>query len=155
MPPFFIGGVVDLSRRPNHPRPAPSQGRRPTPPGDRSNGSPPTSPREKKLGRVREDPLLALPPSLGVLAFLPRSWSGSRCRCHPTSRRRPERCQRKRSLAAFGPAFVSAARLPSTQRRKPQARQHPQRPSRKFSPTSPNNNGYHGFRRYDRAKSFH
>ena len=65
----------------------------------------------------------------------------------------PERCQRQRSLAAFGPAFVSAARLPSTQRRRPQARQHPQRPSRKFSPTSPNNDGYHGSRRYDRAKS--
>src|ERR1017187_218421 len=59
--------------------------------------------------------------------------------------------QRQRSLAAFGPAFVSAARLPSTQRRRPQARQHPQRPSRKFSPTSPNN----GSRRYVRAKLFH
>ena len=39
-------------------------------PGDRSNGSPPTFPREKELGGVREDPLPALPLSL-CAAFSP------------------------------------------------------------------------------------
>src|ERR1019366_255813 len=111
-------------------------------------------PREKELGGVREDPLPALPlplcagffPPVLVRKALPLpSHKYAKARALPTP--------------AFPRSFRPCFRLGGA------AAQHtkeetagPATPATAFQevlPTSPNNDGDHGSRRYDRAKSFH
>jgi hypothetical protein len=104
------------------PRFAMKQGRRPTPATGATGLH--NLPKRERTGKSPRRPVASVAALSVCWLFSPGPGPEAACRCHPTSRRRLERCQRQRSLAAFGPAFVSAARLPSTQRRRPQARQH-------------------------------
>jgi hypothetical protein len=95
-------------------------------PGDRSNGSPPTSPREKELGRVREDPLPALPLSLCAGFSPPVLVRKPLAAAIPQVGKGQSAANAQRSLAAFGtllssrrrgcPAHKGGGRRPATRR---------------------------------------